>query len=506
MKIFFVCAEVAPFAAVGGLSQFMYFLPKAFMKLGAEVSIFMPKYGTIDEEKYHIKPYLKAIKISTDEAEGVRELVCNVKIREGGKREPTVYFLENMEYFEKRANVYGYNDDHVRFALLSRGALEFIKASAVRPNIIHCNDWHTGYLSNLLRTTYADDPVFRSVSTVYTIHNLANQGLYDFRFASPLNYDDGKSHLAGFFSTHFTKQNAMKRGIIYADLVNTVSETYAREIMTPEYGEGLQDLIREVQTKVFGVLNGIDYTDFDPATDNIIKKNFSWKNILVRKENKTELQKLFNLKPDPSVPILAISGRLTKQKGLDLLIEILPTLLAEFDVQFVTLGNGELIYREFFQKLEADYPGRVGTYLMSNWELPRKIFSGADMLLLPSRFEPGGIVVIEGMRYGAVPVVRHTGGLADIVTEYDPEQGTGNGFMFKNYSSLSLYGAIVRSLQIYKNKKAWDGIVSRAMREDFSWDAAAKKYMNLYDRATEFRKDRLSPIVNISRITQMNES
>lgn len=499
LKVLFVCAEAAPYASIGGLGQVAYFLPKALLKAGVETAIFMPKYGIIDEKKYKLEMYHKGLKVPTGEKEGRTELICNIKIHEGNRREPTVFFLENNEYYEQRANVYGYGDDNIRFALLSRAVPEFIKASNYHATIIHSNDWHTGYLSNYMRTFYSLDPAFKSISTVFTIHNLRNQGLFDFRFASPMDFDDGKSMPASFFSPLMIKQNPLKRGIIYADLVNTVSEKYSREIMTPEYGEGLEDLIKELRGKFFGVLNGLDYFDFDPSTDRVIKENYSWKTLRKRAINKADLQKEFNLKEDPNIPIISISGRLSDQKGLDLIIKIVPQLLSEHDIQFIVLGTGESKYREFFSKLELEYPGKVGTHLMSNFTLPRKIFAGTDILLLPSKFEPGGIVIIEGMRYGTVPVVRATGGLADIVTDFHPLNNTGNGFSFRNYSELSLYGAIVRALQVYQNTPLWTELVKRVMREDFSWDNVAKKYINLYRRAVEFRRDRQSPVQTITK-------
>lgn len=499
LKVLFVCAEAAPFAAIGGLGQVAYFLPKALKKQGIDVSIFMPKYGTINEGKWGIKPYIKGLKVPTGEKTGITELICNVKIREGTKREPTVYFLENMEYYEKRANVYGYSDDHIRFALLSRAVFEFIRETGMRVNIIHANDWHTGYVPNYLNTIYKDDSLFKSISTVFTIHNLRSQGMFDFRFASPMDFDDGKSPIASFYSKDLQKQNALKRGIMYADLVNTVSETYAREIMTAQYGEGLHELIKEVRDKMFGVLNGLDYNDFDPATDNVIKRNFSWRTLPLRTENKIDLQKEFNLTVDATIPIISMIGRLTEQKGIDLLMNVLPQLLSEYDIQFIILGTGEHKYREFFQNLEHEFPEQVGTHLMTNFTLPRKIFAGTDMLLLPSMFEPGGIVVIEAMRYGAVPIVRATGGLADIVRDYDPQTNSGNGFCFKNYSELSLFGAVVRAIQAYRNKKSWNKLVVRALREDFSWETSAKKYLDLYERSIGFRRDRQSPVVSVAR-------
>ena len=487
-----MAAEVAPYATVGGLSQVMYFLPKAIKKLGHDVAIFMPKYGTIDEKKYGIKLLHQRLKVPTGEESGVKELICNVKVRRGNRYEPTVYFLENMEYYEQRANVYNYADDTIRFALLSRGALEFLRHFNWQPHIIHANDWHTGYLVNYLRTTYKEDPKLKQIAVLETIHNIALQGIVDFRFATPIDADDGNGEPVSFFSDRFKKQNALKRGIIYADIVNTVSERYSREILTEEYGQGLNEHLKEVRGKLFGVLNGIDYDDFNPASDPLIKVNFSTKNIDLRGQNKIDLQKEFNLSINEKIPLLAYSGRLTEQKGINILVKILPYLLKEFDLQFIVVGEGETVYREFFTKLEREFPRQVGTHLMANWQLPRKIFAGADFLLLPSKFEPGGIVVIEAMRYGAVPIVRETGGLADIVEDFNIGKNKGNGFVFKEFSELSFFGALSRALEIFRYDKMWRAIVKRAMSADFSWESSASKYLDLYQRAIEYHKESMS--------------
>jgi len=496
LKVLFVSAEVAPFSSVGGLSQVSYFLPRALLKMGVDICLFTPKYGTINEKKFPMKIVCKGLRVPTDEQEesfNPRELICNIKsLVKTKKNEPVVYFLENMEYYEKRSNVYGYSDDHIRFGLLSRAALEFIKTGIFAPDLIHCNDWHAGYLINYLRQNYKDDPSLKKIATILSVHNLY-QGLFDFAHASELDFDDGKSQLASFFSDRFFKQNALKRGIIYADIVNTVSETYAREILTDQYGAGLHNLFRELRGKLYGILNGLDYNDFNPLNDTIIKKNYSLGTLHLREENKTDLQKEFNLEIRPKVPILAISGRLDEQKGLELVMETCDYLLSELDLQFVILGGGESKYRDFFSNLEKRYPGKVGSHLIPDFVLPRKIFAGADMILLPSRYEPGGIIAMEAMRYGCVPIARATGGLADSVINYDPETGTGTGFTFKKFTKESFLVAVVRALETYKNKVVWQKIIRQAMQQDFSWNKAAQKYLELYLKAIEFHKQSLLP-------------
>lgn len=492
MKVLFVTAEAAPYSSVGGLSQVSRLLPRALLKQGVDIRVFTPKYGTIDNKKYPTKTVFEGLKVPTYEepnSQYPQELICNVKtLAQSRKDEPVTYFLENMEYYEKRANVYSYSDDHIRFALLSQGALEFLKIADFLPDVIHCNDWHTGYLINFLKTNYSENEPFRHIATLFSLHNLF-QGIFDFDHATEMDFDDGKSRPAPFFSERFLKQNALKRGVIFADVVNTVSETYAKEIMTEEYGGRLCNLFKELRGKIFGVLNGLDYKEFNPRTDKIIKKNFGLGNRHLREENKKDLQNEFNLEADPTTPILAISGRLDIQKGLDLLLTTLDFILEELKVQFIALGPGDNKYRDFFLDLEKRYPKRVGTHLMANFTLPRKIFAGADIILMPSRYEPGGIVALEAMRYGCIPLVRATGGLADSVFNFDSATNSGTGFTFKNFSETSFLTAVVRSLEAYKNKKVWSGIVKRAMEQNFSWENASQKYITLYDKAITAKRE-----------------
>lgn len=488
LKILFVAAEVAPYASVGGLGQVIYFLSRALIRQGHDVRIFTPKYGSLDEAKHKTKMVWPGLAVPT----GGREnpLICNVKIHLPPKPDAPVYFLENMEYYEMRANVYGYIDDHVRWGLLTKGVLEFLRHSEWVPDVINCADWHTGHIPNYLRTTYSQDEKLSRIATVFSIHNIYHQGLFDHRFLSDSDYDDGKSLIAPFFSDRLRHQNFMRRGIMYADIVNTVSESYAKEILTPEYGEKLDQLLREVRTKLYGVLNGLDYNEFNPATDKIIYTNFSKNNLANRVKNKLALQREFNLPENADIPMVGMVGRLDEQKGLDLLIPILEPLIKEYDIQFVSVGGGDAKYRTFLQEIQLKYPKNVGVHLFPNFTLPRHVFAGSDIFLIPSKYEPFGITAVEAMRYGAVPLVRKTGGLSDTVRDYQPSSSAGTGFVFVNYDQLSLFGTLIRAFEVYKHKDVWNKLVRQAMSADFSWDAAATQYAELFDKARDLSKKR----------------
>lgn len=507
LKVLFISAEVAPFSSVGGLSQVSYFLPTALLKRGVDVRIFTPKYGTISEEKFPMKMVKEGLSVPTgEEIDGQgdqgnkenqgytgkpTELICNVKIfNEKKKGTPTVYFLENQEYFEKRANVYGYSDDHIRYALLSRGALQFIKEEYFVPDVVHVNDWHTAYTLNFMEEELKNSTI-NKVGRLLSMHNLY-QGNFDYEHATEMDFDDGKSKLQPFFSDRFYKQNPLRRGIMYSDVMNTVSETYAREILTDEFGRGLQHLLKELRGKLFGVLNGLDYNDFNPQTDKIIKKNYSSKNLRARAENKLDLQRQFGLAEDPEKPLLAFWGRVDLQKGTNLISETIEFILNELDVQFIIVGPAEEYFRDFFLKLEKSFPGRVGTHLMFDRQMARKFAAGADILLHPSKYEPGGIVAMEAMHYGCIPIVRATGGLADSVSDYNPSKNAGTGFVFRKFTREGFLVAVVRALETYKNKGEWQKIQKRAMEMDFSWLKTAEKYVDLYQRAVNFRKEATS--------------
>ncbi|PIS21305.1 starch synthase [candidate division WWE3 bacterium CG_4_10_14_0_2_um_filter_42_7] len=491
LKVLIVIAESAPYASVAGLSRTAPYLARAISALGHDVRIFMPKFGLIDETKYKMEMIYKDLKVPTGLGVAPQFLICNVKMHKEEEGVPT-YFLENQEYYEQRANVYGYSDDQVRWALLARGCLEFVKVSDWKPDVIHSNDWHTGMVPNYMASNYAKDEIISKISSLFTIHNMQFQGMFDHHNISDLDFDDGRSQIASFFSERLSKQNFMKRGIIYADAVNTVSETYAREILTPAFGEGIDRLLIELRSKLFGVVNGIDYNEFNPATDKLVKYNFDVETVSRRKLNKIALQKDFGLPEKEDAFLVGIVSRLVEQKGIDLIGEVMRPFLKDFNAQLVVVGGGDNKYIDLFKDLQKNFPTKVSCHLMLNYTLPRMVFSGCDVVLIPSRFEPCGVVQLEAMRYGAVPIVRHTGGLADTVENFDSAKGTGTGFSFNDFDRWAFFAQLVRAYEVFQNDTVWNKLVKRVMLADFSWEHSAKEYVRLYERAIHFRNQRLA--------------
>jgi starch synthase len=500
LKVLFIAPEATPFAKAGGLGEVMFALPRAINKLGHDARLMIPRYAGIDLDKFHLKLEYEGLEVPTDSTSGNEtepsHLVCNVRKytpdenEKSDKKLPvTTYFLENQEYYEKRSNVYGYSDDAVRWALFCRGVLEFFKRNNDWvPDVIVASDWQTGFLSNYLRTKYKDNVKLKKISTVLMVHNLYYQGLFDHRYVSEMDFDDGQSVLPSFFDPRFLKINALRRGIMNSDAITTVSPTYSEEIMTKEFGELLDDLLKERRAHVYGVLNGIDYDDFNPETDTHLVDKYNSNSIANRESNKEELQSRFGLPKNKNVPVIAIVSRLVEQKGFDLLFEVAEPLLKELGFQFIILGSGEAKYMGFFKDLAERYPKQVSAHLSFDSVLPHLIYGGADMLLIPSKFEPCGLVQMEAMRYGTVPIVRKTGGLADSVIDFDSNTQKGTGFSFSDFNSLSLAIAVARACEHFKNVNEWKLIQKQAMAADFSWENSANEYARIFEIAIDFHK------------------
>jgi starch synthase len=481
LKILFIGSEAAPFIKVGGLGEVLYSLPKALNELGHDVRVMIPNYSSMDREKFACDMVIDGLEVPD---EGSFPLMCNVKMYKN-KEGHTNYFLENEEYFEKRGSVYGYDDDASRWALLAKAAIEFIRhEKGWKPDIIVANDWQGGLIPNFMKINYADDPVVSKIAVLFIIHNIYFQGMFDHRHINELDYDDGQSHIPSILDSRMKTLNLMRRGIRYADVICTVSPNYAREITTPEYGEKLDTLLKEKRSRLFGILNGINYDIYNPETNPHIEYHYNYKNVQNKIRNKKILQQKFNLPERDDVFICGIVSRLSEQKGLDLVMKAMPEMLNNFDFQFVVLGSGSSKYMAFFEDLAKKHKN-VATHLSFDDILPHVIYAGADSILIPSRFEPSGLTQMEAMRYGAVPIVRKIGGLSDSVKDVNPQKQTGNGFVFEKYDHFALFSAFTRAYETYKYPEIWQAIVKSAMMANFSWEKSAKDYVRLFERALD---------------------
>jgi starch synthase len=478
LKILILAAEIVPFIKVGGLADVVGALPKSLQALGHDVRLAMPRYGQVDPRRFELRPLLASVPVSMSNFR-VDVGVFQASIGDG----IPVYMIDAPRFFE-RENIYGYTDDGERFILFCRGALEALRELSWAPDIIHCHDWHTGIVPNWMHTLYHYDPFYADAATVYTIHNLAYQGIFGYRILEVAGVAAN-----GFLYPQITELanvvDIMARGILFADAITTVSERYAQEILTPTFGEKLDHLLRSRRERLFGILNGIDYDEMNPSTDRYIAAPFHASTLDARSENKQALQQQAHLPVRPEVPLLAMISRLTDQKGFDMLARIIQPLLAQ-GIQLVVLGIGDQHYHEMLQNLAARHPEQVGIFLTFNAELAQRIYAGSDMFMMPSRFEPCGLGQLIAMRYGSVPIVRAVGGLADTVQEYDPRSGEGNGFTFANYDPWEFFAAIVRALELYRFKDIWRTLQQRGMAADHSWQASALRYVDVYRSAMGF--------------------
>ncbi len=478
LKVLLLSAEVVPFAKTGGLADVAGSLPKAVRALGHDIRVAMPRYGRISAEKFGLKPRLDPFPVPMDDT---TEPASILEGRIG--TDVPVYFVENARFYD-RDGIYMYPDDAERFIFLCRSALEMCRQMSWRPDVIHCHDWHTAIIPNWIQTIYRDDPFFHDVATLYTIHNLAYQGIFGHRILE----------IAGIEAYGFIAHpdvapdlndvvDLMARGILFADIINTVSERYASEILTPEYGERLDPILRDRRDRLFGVLNGIDYEVYNPATDPHIASRYSIDRLENRWANKAALQREAGLPERTDIPLIGAISRLADQKGFDLIAQIIDAWMQHLPSQFVLLGTGEQRYHDLFESIRARYPDRIAAFLTFNAPLAQRIYAGSDMFLMPSRFEPCGLGQMIAMRYGSVPIVRATGGLADTVKDYHPHSYEGNGFSFEPYDAMALYTTLVRAVETYKYQDVWRRLMVRGMSADFSWERSAQKYVDLYYRA-----------------------
>lgn len=483
MKILIASPEIVPFAKTGGLADVTGALPKALQRLGEDVTVIMPKYQIVDKKnnlEYAGKKIHVPISDRVEEALIYRGYI-NSKFQ---NKDIPIYFIDKKEYYN-REYLYGtpqgdYPDNAERFIYFARAIIETCKTIGLRPDVIHCNDWQTGMVPVYLKTLYKNDPFFKDTATVFTVHNLGYQGLFwhlDMHLTN-LGWDIFTPEGIEFYG----KINILKGGLVFSDIVTTVSKTYSLEIQTKEYGYGLEGVLKKRKDDLYGVINGIDYDDWNPLTDGYIKAKYSKENLSGKWECKKELLKIYGLTPSKEIPVIAVISRLADQKGFDLIADIIDDLM-KLNVQFVLLGTGEEKYNKLFEDIGKRYPAKAVIKIGFDNALAHKIEAGADMFLMPSRYEPCGLNQLYSFKYGTIPIVRATGGLNDTVQNYDPVKRTGNGFKFSEYSSNALFSTIKKAIEIYRDFSQWNRLIINAMSEDFSWDRSAREYVELYKKA-----------------------
>lgn len=487
LKVAFISPEAAPFSKTGGLADVAGSLPKALKHLGADVSLFVP---------FHRETAESGMKFDTTGIEITvplwrRKIRAEVLSYSGG--EVPVYFIKKDELFD-RTFLYGtpegdYYDNLERFAFFSRAVLETLKEGGFSPDIVHCNDWQTGLVPAYLKDAYRGDPYFAKTAAVFTVHNIAYQGLFDWKLYEIMNLGPHLFNPEGL--EFWGKVNLLKAGLAYSDLITTVSEAYGREIQTEEYGYGLEGFLKARKDALHGVLNGVDYGEWDPETDPLIPARYSADDLKGKKECRRALLKEFGLKIKPRIPVVGIITRLAAQKGVDILAEAIPALM-ELDLGLVILGSGDRKYRDLIEGLAERYHGKLSVKIAFNHGLSHLVEAGSDIFLMPSRYEPCGLNQIYSLKYGTVPVVRATGGLEDTVRDY--AGGVGTGFKFREYSAKALVDKVKEALSVYADRGAWKELQVRGMREDFSWERSALRYMELYGVAQRCLKvSHLSP-------------
>jgi len=492
MKIVFMTPEVVPFSKTGGLADVSGALPIEIAAEGHDVIVFSPLYKSVDTRKYNIVPIKRSIFVP------IAGRMESVDLYESLDYKPDkrirFLFLSCDKYF-KRENLYGegnkdYPDNHERFGLFSRSIFEVLKALNFEPDILHINDWQTGIAPVYLRCIYSQDSFFMKTKSLITIHNMAYQGIFDAYTMDILmlpwslfNYRELE---------YYGKINFLKAGLVFADAITTVSKKYAEEIRTPEFGCGLEGVLEERKSSLYGILNGVDYSIWDPSVDTLLPERYSIDDLSGKRICKRELLKRMGLQSDGKTPIIGIISRLADQKGFDLLFECKDKLMS-INARFVILGTGDKKYHDHFTELKNRYPDRIGLLLGFDNTLAHLIEAGSDFFLMPSRYEPCGLNQMYSLRYGTFPIVRGVGGLEDTIIDLDADRTNGNGFKFYDYRADELLKTIERALNFYNTEKDIETYIKRIMKLDFSWKVSAKKYIALYEKLLG-RDNRLSQI------------
>lgn len=482
LKVLFAAAEAVPFVKTGGLADVIGSLPKELKQQGVDARVILPNYQDIGED-YKKQMVLKNTFIVQV---GWRQQYCGVL--ELTYQGITFYFIDN-EYYFKRSGFYGYGDDGERFSFFCKAVLEAVTKIDFIPDVIHCHDWHTGMVSVLLDANYRQLPEYEHIKTIFTIHNLRYQGIFPKEILSELlslDWSYFKPDRVEFYDT----VNFMKGGLVYSDLISTVSQTYAQEIQYPYFGERLDGFLRKRQGDLVGIVNGIDYDVYNPGTDTKICSNYDVDSLPNKTKNKLHLQEQLGLAVQADIPMIAIISRLVEPKGMDLVASIIGDMfkymsIGDYGAQLVILGTGEGNYENFFKYMAWEHQGKISANIKFDDTLAHQIYAGADLFLMPSLYEPCGIGQLIAMRYGCLPIVRETGGLRDTVQAYNQYEGTGNGFSFANYNAQEMADTIIRAMLLFKDKEKWNTLVKNAMSMDYSWQQSAKQYQEIYNKILE---------------------
>lgn len=478
MKILFVASEAVPFVKTGGLADVVGALAPVLAREGHDVRAVIPQFSAIPREWLGQMSHVCDFEVQL----GWRRQYCGVEslVKDG----VTWYFIDNKFYFG-RPYIYGMGgDEYERFGFFCRSVLNMLPLINFQPEVIHAHDWQSGMVPALLKIQYAHLPFYSGIKTLFTIHNLQYQGIFGIREVQDV-LGLGDSLWTNDKLECYGCANFMKAALVYSDIITTVSPSYAEEIQTAYYGERLDGLLRQRKEDLFGVLNGIDIEEYNPQTDSHIAASFSPEDLSGKAVCKKELQQNLGLKPEPGTPVIGMVGRLSNQKGLDLVDYVITDMMRQ-DVQLIVLGMGEGRYFSLFSWAEGEYKERIAARFTMDHTLAHQIYAGADLFLMPSQFEPCGLSQMIAMRYGTLPIVRETGGLRDTVLSYNEVTGEGNGFSFFNYNAHDMLHTIERAVSFYRNKpEVWHLLQERGMKGDYSWKHSAQEYMRLYRRLFE---------------------
>ncbi|MDI6785527.1 MAG: glycogen synthase GlgA [bacterium] len=483
MKILLAASEAVPFAKTGGLADVAGTLPTNLKKQdkNIDIRVILPKYKGISDRGLKLIGKFK-VKIGNE----IKEVSIKSKILSN----VPFYFVQNDSFFY-RDNLYGtsegdYPDNAARFSLFSQAVLKLPKLINWFPDVIHCNDWQTGLIPVYLKNTYAQDQEYQRIGTLCTIHNIAYQGLFESQELTTTNL--GWEFFTFDKLEFYGKINFLKAGIIYSDMLNTVSNEYAKEIQTTEYGSGLETTLCARNDNLHGIINGIDCQEWNPTHDNFIYQNYDINSIEKKKENKKKLLEELDLPFSENIPLIGLVGRFSYQKGFDILGNTINKIM-KLNLYLVILGKGEKTYQDLFTCLATKYPNKLRVIIDFNNLLGHKIYAASDMFLMPSRYEPCGLGQLISFKYGTVPIVHKIGGLSDTVVEFNSKSGKGCGFTFKNYLPFYLLKSIKKALKTYQNQKLWKKLIKNGMALDFSWDRSAKEYLKLYEKIYSLKRN-----------------